>query len=92
MLKKLGRNDVCWCGSGKKYKLCHEGFDGKLQKLKRKGYRIPNRNMIKTKKQIEGIRESAKINIAILDEVAKHIQAGMSTEEINRIVHETTIT
>ena len=20
---KLGRNDPCWCGSGKKYKLCH---------------------------------------------------------------------
>ncbi len=21
--KKIGRNDVCWCGSGKKYKNCH---------------------------------------------------------------------
>ncbi len=21
--KKLGRNDPCWCGSGKKYKQCH---------------------------------------------------------------------
>jgi len=21
--KKLGRNDPCWCGSGKKYKKCH---------------------------------------------------------------------
>ena len=21
--RKLGRNDPCWCGSGKKYKLCH---------------------------------------------------------------------
>ena len=20
---KLGRNDPCWCGSGKKYKKCH---------------------------------------------------------------------
>ena len=20
---ELGRNDVCWCGSGKKYKKCH---------------------------------------------------------------------
>jgi len=19
----LGRNDICWCGSGKKYKRCH---------------------------------------------------------------------
>jgi hypothetical protein len=21
--KDLGRNDFCWCGSGKKYKRCH---------------------------------------------------------------------
>ncbi|XOB99624.1 SEC-C metal-binding domain-containing protein [Deinococcota bacterium DY0809b] len=21
--KKIGRNDPCWCGSGKKYKHCH---------------------------------------------------------------------
>jgi uncharacterized protein YecA (UPF0149 family) len=21
--RKLGRNDPCWCGSGKKYKHCH---------------------------------------------------------------------
>lgn len=25
--KKIGRNDPCWCGSGKKYKKCHYGFD-----------------------------------------------------------------
>jgi hypothetical protein len=23
LLTKLGRNDLCWCGSGKKYKHCH---------------------------------------------------------------------
>ncbi len=22
-IKKLGRNDPCWCGSGKKWKTCH---------------------------------------------------------------------
>ena len=25
--KKLGRNDPCWCGSGKKYKKCHLNSD-----------------------------------------------------------------
>ena len=24
---KIGRNDPCWCGSGKKYKKCHLGRD-----------------------------------------------------------------
>ena len=22
-VQKPGRNDICWCGSGKKYKKCH---------------------------------------------------------------------
>ena len=22
-VRNLGRNEVCWCGSGKKYKKCH---------------------------------------------------------------------
>ena len=26
---KLGRNDPCWCGSGKKYKKCHWSSDQK---------------------------------------------------------------
>ncbi len=26
-MNKLGRNDPCWCGSGKKYKKCHLGKD-----------------------------------------------------------------
>ena len=29
-MKQIERNDPCWCGSGKKYKKCHEAFDHKL--------------------------------------------------------------
>lgn len=25
--RNLGRNDLCWCGSGKKYKRCHMESD-----------------------------------------------------------------
>jgi len=28
MRPKLGRNDKCWCGSGRKYKKCHIGREG----------------------------------------------------------------
>ena len=28
----LGRNDVCWCGSGKKYKKCHLPKDSAEQR------------------------------------------------------------
>ena len=30
-MTKLGRNDACWCGSGVKYKNCHEAFDTKIE-------------------------------------------------------------
>lgn len=51
---------------------------------------IPDREMIKSKEQIAGIKESAGINIAVLDFVAEHIKEGMSTEEIDRMVYEKT--
>lgn len=28
-IPKLGRNDPCWCGSGKKYKRCHMDSDAR---------------------------------------------------------------
>ncbi len=86
LLYKMGRNDDCWCGSGNKYKHCHENFDAKMAGLKAKGYEIPTRKMIKNKAQIDGIREAGKVNNEILDEVASKIRMGMSTEEINSIV------
>ena len=89
-MKKIGRNDPCWCGCGKKYKVCHEAFDAKLMKLKDAGHMVPSHSIIKTKAQIEGIRESGKINNAVLDEVAARIQVGMSTQDIDDIVAETT--
>lgn len=54
------------------------------------GHMIPDRDMLKSKEQIEGIRESSKINIAVLDYVASHIREGMTTEEIDRMVYEET--
>lgn len=91
MSLKIGRNDSCWCGSGRKYKKCHEAFDEKLEQLRQKGYPVIAHELIKTPQQIEKIKESCKINIAILDYVAEHIRPGVSTEEINRWVHEETV-
>ena len=28
-IPRLGRNDPCWCGSGKKYKRCHMESDAR---------------------------------------------------------------
>lgn len=90
MAKKIMRNDPCWCGSGKKYKACHEAFDAKLAKLANEGHKIPSRDIIKTPEQIELIKESAKINMAVLDEIQKTIHEGMNTAEIDKIVYDMT--
>ena len=90
MIKKLGRNDHCWCGSGKKYKACHEAFDDKLRYLEDIGHIVPSHKLIKTPEQIEKIKESARINVACLDAVAAEIHEGMNTAEIDKIVYDVT--
>ena len=90
MAVKIGRNEPCWCGSGKKYKTCHAVFDDKLAQLASQGHIVPPRSIIKTPEQIAGIKESAKINIAVLDYIEEHIHAGMSTAEIDKIVYDMT--
>ncbi len=90
-MEKLGRNDKCWCGSGKKYKACHMMMDEKIYNYELQGHIVPRRDMIKTPEQIEGIRESSKINIAILDEIDQMIGPGVTTEEIDKLVYDLTI-
>lgn len=88
---KLNRNEPCWCGSGKKYKQCHINMDHKLEELKKQGYEVPPRKIIKNSYQIEKIKESAKLNTAILDYISTFIKAGITTGEIDRLVHDFTV-
>ncbi len=89
-MKRPGRNDLCWCGSGKKYKKCHIGFDDRIEEIELQGHIVPDHSIIKNAEQIEKIKESAKINIAVLDYVDEHIKAGISTAEIDRWVYDIT--
>lgn len=88
---ELGRNDACWCGSGKKYKKCHMEFDERLQRLAEQGENVPARALLKTPEDIEGIKRSAEVNVGVLDFVAEHIGAGVSTEQIDRWVYDYTV-
>lgn len=90
MTGKIGRNDACWCKSGRKYKSCHMAFDEKIAAFANQGHIVPDHDILKNADEIAGIKESAKINIAVLDYVAQKIKAGMNTEEINDMVHERT--
>ena len=89
-MKGLGKNEPCWCKSGKPYCECHMEFDRRLENYKRKFHKIPPRNIIKNEEQLEGMRKSSKINIAVLDYVAEHIRAGMTTQDIDDLVYEKT--
>lgn len=89
-MEKPGRNDPCWCGSGKKYKKCHIDFDEKIEEFEGAGHIVPSHAILKNAEQIEKIKESARINIAVLDYVAEHIKAGISTAEIDKWVHDIT--
>lgn len=89
-MEKPGRNDPCWCGSGKKYKKCHIDFDEKIEEFEGAGHIVPSHEILKNAEQIEKIKESARINIAVLDYVAEHIKAGISTAEIDKWVYDIT--
>ena len=51
-MEKPGRNDPCWCGSGKKYKKCHLMIEEKIAYHADKGEIVPTRDMLKTIPQI----------------------------------------
>ena len=90
MLKRIGSGDPCWCGSRKPYGQCHQEFDRKVSRARFMGHEVPSHKIIKTPEQIQGIRESGKLNVAVLDYVAERIRAGITTAEIDQWVYDYT--
>lgn len=62
----------------------------RLIELANQGEMIPDIDMLKTPEQIEAIRKSAELNTAVLDHVAAHIKAGISTADIDKLVYDYT--
>ncbi len=86
----IGRNDDCWCGSGKKWKKCHfphlagggESFaDLSRRYAKRWGI------ILKTPQQITGIRRANHLAARILDEIASLAKEGVTTNDLNNAAH-----
>jgi len=89
--RHIGRNDPCPCGSGLKYKKCCLGKDiSDGEKIKDRYLRLYNIRL-KEKPDIEGIKKAGKLAIQTLDLVEQNLRGGMTTDEINSIVHEFTI-
>ncbi len=62
-----------------------------LQQLQANGYLLPPRRVLRTPEQIEGIRESGRINTWLLDYLSEHIRANVSTAEIDRLAYAFTL-
>jgi methionyl aminopeptidase len=85
----IERNDLCWCGSGKKYKKCHLFED---QKNRASVKSAPRKNrLIKTDLEIEKMRKAGAFNGQLLDYIRPFVKAGISTEQLNTLIHQYTI-
>jgi len=89
--KKTGRNDPCPCGSGLKFKKCCFGKKIKptqnIKELYLKKYNI----RLKSKKDIEGIKTAGLLAVKTLDLAEANIKPGITTDDINRLLHDFTI-
>jgi methionyl aminopeptidase len=86
---KIGRNDTCPCGSGKKYKNCCR--NKKMKTNIKEEYKRRYDIILKDPIQIQGIKKCGDLLMSILDQVEKMIKPGLVTEEINTFVHRQTI-
>lgn len=87
----LNRNDLCWCGSGKKYKKCHMDYDERINEIKFdifKGQCRPPHKIINNEADIAGIRAAAAINDAALDLMDEMAKPGIDTATLDNAVYE----
>lgn len=88
----IGRNDPCWCGSGRKWKQCHypsepEVTGSKVSEELKREYLKKHQIIIKNEKQIQGIRASCHLAVQILDATCALAKEGVTTLELNEYAH-----
>nr|HDN01173.1 type I methionyl aminopeptidase [Deltaproteobacteria bacterium] len=88
---KIGRNDPCPCGSGKKYKKCCLLKKGPKLNDYKDLYLQTYRIRLKENRDIEGIKKTGQLVLELLQLVKNEIKPGISTDYINTLVHEFTI-
>lgn len=85
----IGRNDTCWCGSDKKWKKCHFPDRGPVNEEEelRKEYFKKYGILIKTQREIDGIRRAGHLAAQILDATCSKAIEGVTTNELNDFAH-----
>ncbi|MGD9368557.1 MAG: type I methionyl aminopeptidase [Desulfobacteraceae bacterium] len=85
---KIGRNDPCPCGSGKKYKKC---CMNKSTVSRSRYHPEKHKIRLKTPEAIEAIRRAGRLVIETLNLVESHLKIGITTDSINTLVHQFTL-
>lgn len=87
----IGRNDLCWCGSGKKWKNCHYPVQGKPKEINKsdlkKEYLRKHQILIKNEEEIAGIRKAGHLAAQILDKLCESAKAGVTTNALNDLAN-----
>ncbi len=83
----ISRNDLCWCGSEKKWKKCHYpeyAPGGPIASTYLQKYGI----ILKSEFQIQKIRAACQITAKILDTICAHAKKGVTTLELDELSQE----
>lgn len=99
-------NDVCWCGSGRRYKRCHKALEGRVQpgivsprrsvpsEIARPPYADTgevkrwNESAVKSAEIIAKMRHAGAVAAEVLRLAGAAVKPGVTTDEIDAIVHE----
>ncbi len=87
----VGRNAPCPCGSGRKYKKCCLGKTEPLTEDVKSLYARKYKIRLKQPEDIEAIRKAGQLALKTLNLVADAIMPGITTDEINTLVHNFTL-
>ena len=85
---KVGRNDSCPCGSGLKYKKC---CMSKSDAPRAQFHPEKPKIRLKSALDVEGIRRAGQLVVAALDLAEQHVRPGVTTDELNTLVHDFTV-
>ncbi len=92
---KPGRNDPCWCGSGKKYKKCHlrsdESGDTGMQVPSAKLHRPSRSHLVLTPAEQDAMRAAGAFNAELMDFIRPHVTVGAIPVELDKMIHDYTV-
>ena len=93
---KPGRNEPCWCGSGKKYKKCHLRADesapsGGMQDGTARLHKPNEHHLVLTKGEQDAMRAACAFNAELMDFIRPHVVVGAVPEQLDKLVHDYTV-